>query len=524
MCHYFREGIEGIDIYYPDLLSVGKENLREMMERSGMKMAGAYHIFDLAKEFHPEEAEAFLKDIADLGGRTVLIVPGNFHDPEKREEETQRIDDALTAICDLAKPYGICVTVEDFGVKGQVTSTFDGLLWLTRRVKDLYFTLDFGNFACSDFDVRSGFLRLKHKTVHAHLKDWRSEPAFPGQSVSITSPKGTKLYPAAIGEGIVPVREVLELLAIAGYDGYLSIEIFGIPDMKKGIDDSVHWTLEQFKTLPPALPRDGSGIFLDMHAHIGIVPGKYFMPPEYQLMGMEKYHIPYALISNIACGETMTPAKPGQDVQYEGNKEAIEVARAHPDKLGVMLWCCPNTALTGAGCNEAFKQLYLENKDIVKGLKIHPDISNLKANDPLVEPYLQMAEKYDLPVLFHTCETAYSKLSYLRDMIEKYPKVRFILGHQSMCSDGQDSLQMIQTYPNVYGDTCWVKPEVIKQAEEMGIAHKIMFGTDSPINSAYTYEDPVYYNDLYSNTIGLSEETWEGVAHKNAEEFFGLNR
>ena len=83
---------------------------------------------------------------------------------------------------------------------------------------------------------------------------------------------------------------------------------------------------------------------------------------------------------------------------------------------------------------------------------------------------------------------------------------------------------MIQPYPNVYGDTCWVKPEVIKQAEEMGIAHKIMFGTDSPINSAYTYEDPVYYNDLYSNTIGLSEETWEGVAHKNTEEFFGLNR
>lgn len=522
MTHYHKEGLEGVDLNYPDILKIGKENLQGMLQRSGLKAAGIYHLVKFAETFDKEEIQGCLQTAQEFGVKSVLIVPGEFIDPDRREEEIARIDDAFAQAVAMGAAMGVDVTVEDFGIQGSIVSELDSLLWLIRRVNGLKFTLDFGNFICSDANALNAYSRLKHRLVHAHLKDWRLTPAFDGQSVSIISPKGRKLYPAAIGEGDLPVRELLENLAVFGYDGYLSIEIFGVPDMKKGIDDSIRWTLEQLQTLPPAMTHDGNGTFIDMHAHIGIVPGKYFMPPEDQLAGMEKYHIPYAIISNIACGESFLTSSPGQDLQYDCNKESIDVARAHPGKFGVMLWGCPNTKIGGAGCNAAFEQLYLDNRDIVKGIKIHPDLSNLKANDPLIEPYLQMAEKYDLPVLFHTCNTQYSKLSYLQDMIEKYPKVRFILGHQSMCSDGQESLQMIAKYPNVYGDTCWVKPEVVKQAEEMGIAHKIMFGTDSPINCAYTYEDAVYYNDLYSNAIGLRPETLEAVAHKNAEEFFRL--
>lgn len=247
-------------------------------------------------------------------------------------------------------------------------------------------------------------------------------------------------------------------------------------------------------------------MIIDIHAHIGIVKGKFNMPPEFQLEGMKKYNIDYALISNIACGYG--------DFELEGNIEAVKTAREHQAKLGVMLWCAPSE-MTDI---KAFEKLYTDNKDIIKGLKIHPDISGIRADSEAFYPYLSLAGKYSLPVLFHTQDTDFSKVSYVLNASELFPDVKMILGHMSLTSDNIEALEAVKNYKNIYADTAWVKSDIIERAKNSCAEDKIMFGTDSPIGGPDTYGDRKYYPEYYKKTGATAEK----VMYKNAVKLFGL--
>lgn len=247
-------------------------------------------------------------------------------------------------------------------------------------------------------------------------------------------------------------------------------------------------------------------MIIDIHAHIGIVKGKFNMPPEFQLEGMKKYNIDYALISNIACGYG--------DFELEGNIEAVKTAREHQAKLGVMLWCAPSE-MTDI---KAFEKLYTDNKDIIKGLKIHPDISGIRADSEAFYPYLSLAGKYSLPVLFHTQDTDFSKVSYVLNASELFPDVKMILGHMSLTSDNTEALEAVKNHKNIYADTAWVKSDIIERAKNSCAEDKIMFGTDSPIGGLDTYGDRKYYPEYYKKTGATAEK----VMYKNAVKLFGL--
>ncbi len=259
-------------------------------------------------------------------------------------------------------------------------------------------------------------------------------------------------------------------------------------------------------------------MMIDVHAHIGVVPGSFQMPLENQLYGMEKYGIDYALISDIRCGESQTRPDGKTPFQTVINQEAADIIRQHKDRLGLMLWCRPNAE---AGFTREFEDICLQNRDIVKGLKVHPDISGLPFYDPKIYPYLEMAEQYQLPVLIHTQETANSRVSYVCKVAKRFPNVNFILGHMSLSGDKEESFQALAEFPNIYGDTAWVYYADVFKACQMGLSHKILFGTDSPIGGKDTYGDPGFYLDYYTNPL-LPAETMEQILFRNAKRLFSL--
>lgn len=259
-------------------------------------------------------------------------------------------------------------------------------------------------------------------------------------------------------------------------------------------------------------------MIIDVHAHIGVIPGGFQMPLENQLYGMEKYGIDYALISDIRCGESQTVTDGKTPYQTLINREAAETVRANKDRLGLMLWCRPNAE---EGFTREFAEIYRNNKDIVKGLKVHPDISGLPFNDAKICPYLEMAQEYSLPVLIHTQENAYSKVSFVREMARRFPKVNFILGHMSLSGDKTESFRALAECPNVYGDTAWVCYADVVKACDLGLEDKILFGTDSPIAGRDTYGDPAYYLPLYRNRE-LPSQTMDKILFQNARRLFRL--
>lgn len=251
----------------------------------------------------------------------------------------------------------------------------------------------------------------------------------------------------------------------------------------------------------------GVVMIIDIHTHCGIVDGKFNMPVKMQLDAMKKYGIDYALISDIECG---------YGKELAGNRYLLDTVKKYPEKFGGMLWC------SGDGnCDiRQFEKLYLENREFVKGLKIHPDISGIRFDDRRFTPYIGLAERYSLPILIHTQETDFSKISYVEDIADKFKDVKFILGHMSLCSDGSEALAAVKKHANIYADTAWVKYGVVKQAFENGISEKIMFGTDSPIGGLDTYGDKDFYTAYYDS----DDKFTDGVMYENAVRIFNLKK
>ena len=247
-------------------------------------------------------------------------------------------------------------------------------------------------------------------------------------------------------------------------------------------------------------------MIIDIHTHYGIVPDKFNMPIEMQLEAMGKYHIDYALISSIEA------TIEGRGIS--ANAKMLEIVREHKDKLGCMLWV--NEKLDEAG-KHSFEELYLANQDIVKGIKIHPDTSGKRADDACFDFFYSMGAEYNLPVLLHTKQNQFSSVDIVVNAAKRHPDTIFILGHMEICSDGKAALEAVKKYDNIYGDTAWVHLAVVKEAQKMGIAHKMMFGTDSPISGADCYGDD-YYVYYYKQ-----EETYMVDAmSENARRIFNL--
>ena len=247
-------------------------------------------------------------------------------------------------------------------------------------------------------------------------------------------------------------------------------------------------------------------MIIDIHTHYGVIENGYYMPLDMLLCAMEKRGIDYALISNIECG-----------VYHEGidgNRKMLDMVRENSDRLGCMLWGCENLDEIQ---KRAFENLYLDNRDIVKGIKIHPDLSGRRADDGCFGFFYQMGERYHLPLLLHTKKGPYSSIEYVVNAAKEYPSARFILGHMDLGSDGSQALWAVKQYDNIYGDTAWVPATVAARADKMGISHKIMFGTDSPISGEGCYED-----DCYEAYFMQHDNFMEGIMAGNARRIFGI--
>jgi hypothetical protein len=265
-------------------------------------------------------------------------------------------------------------------------------------------------------------------------------------------------------------------------------------------------------------------MIIDAHVHIGTII-KFNMPETMLLESMDKYHIDYALVSNIEGCEVDNDQVPipieKQFTQREINEKVLRLVRAHPDRLGAMFWIKPATE----GCTPEFEAMVAENRDVLYGLKVHPYHSKMSFGSPEVEKYIQLAEKYDLVVVTHTSPDYESSPQVAYEVALKYPKVNIVMYHIGLATDNQEAMQLISRLPNLYGDSCWVTPDKTLQAIEVCGIDKILFGTDNPINGLDTYDDPVFYNYYFDGMQEkLSPIDYEKFMFRNAIRLFKLHQ
>ena len=208
------------------------------------------------------------------------------------------------------------------------------------------------------------------------------------------------------------------------------------------------------------------------------------------------------------------------------------------------IWCAPHPDLFSAGrVNERIERYMSQYPDRVKGyfswnpnyfedyeknihkvleienyigFKFLPVYHNVELTDERYLPALEMADAHNLILLSHTWGNTGCSPKQVKQILEKYKNLQFILGH-SAPNELDGAIELVKKYDNAYLDLCDIHRHsgiVDKMANCVG-SEKILFGTDLP------WYDPNYCigSILCSK---LSDDQKENIFYKNAERMLSV--
>ncbi|MCQ6560049.1 sugar phosphate isomerase/epimerase family protein [Paenibacillus mendelii] len=151
------------------------------------------------------------------------------------EDALPQIIEGSRRIADYAANFGITTTIENHGFSVQQSDRVQRVLQLVDR-PNFRTTLDVGNFLCVDEDPLVGVKRNLPNASLVHFKDFYIRPyyRYPGGGDWFRSANGNYMRGAIVGQGDLPIPEIVKLIKASGYDGYVTIEFEGMEDCKVG--------------------------------------------------------------------------------------------------------------------------------------------------------------------------------------------------------------------------------------------------------------------------------------------------
>jgi sugar phosphate isomerase/epimerase len=222
---YARAGIRAVE---PDLPKVREYARREspaaarrLLDDLGLKAVSCSNQLFL-EESGPRRAKSLedLKwkvELAEVIGADRLVIPSAAAEPHTMEDYAAVIDN-LREAADIARPHNVTLMVE-FTRSSTLINNLRTALWVVRQADhpNLKVMLDTFHFwsGMSKFED----LELLHEGElhHLHFED------IPGNRPLEVFGQTDRLYP---GEGIVPLRRIVEVLQRKGYRGPASLELF----------------------------------------------------------------------------------------------------------------------------------------------------------------------------------------------------------------------------------------------------------------------------------------------------------
>ncbi len=137
------------------------------------------------------------------------------------------------AVTEYAETLGIRTCSENHGYISQDSDRVERLFNAVAH-DNFGLLVDMGNFICVDENPATAVSRVAPYAIHAHAKDFDVGPTRGCGRVNRTR-GGSFWRGVTIGDGVVPVKQCLDILKNAGYDGYVSIEYEGWDDCIEGI-------------------------------------------------------------------------------------------------------------------------------------------------------------------------------------------------------------------------------------------------------------------------------------------------
>jgi len=233
---------------------------------------------------------------------------------------------------------------------------------------------------------------------------------------------------------------------------------------------------------------------VDAHCHYGYLGG--FFAPESEaghLLGaMDK-----AGISHAVCIDHLTLFE-GAVAGLEPLRELFESSQRRVYYLGTF---DPRRA---TACLVALKQAK-EWPGFV-GLKLHPSMHGVPADDPVYEQAWRFAADHDVTIMSHSWSaSSYNPVQILSTPrrfevhVRKFPQVRFVLGHAGGRGGGRpEAVRMANEYPQVYLDIAGdiFEYRLLETLVQSVPVEKILFGSDIPWVDPHANLSRVFLADL----------------------------
>lgn len=305
-----------------------------------------------------------------------------------------------------------------------------------------------------------------------------------------------------------------------------------------------------------------NGKIIDTHVHLGKWGNSYYGVESLDVFTKAPLKngdtVEKMLVSNSSCID-----KSGILDELAGNRQILSMASQN-SKIAPIAVCQPN--LTG-GDAKNIEKLLTENPRKFVGLKFHPKCMELAADSNLYDQYLSLAEKHNLPCLFHTDKTydvrypdgsvgqrcQYSRPEQVYTLAKRHKNVPIIFAHLGG-NDGDNVKAAVDIIVDsiendtakLYADISWVNAdesykkdivEAIKRLKNTAKGDKtdrLLFGTDAPIgrfgnsgeNGLSPFEAYSKVVEDVKNTIKIAfseneaDEIIEKIFYKNAQDLF----
>lgn len=258
---------------------------------------------------------------------------------------------------------------------------------------------------------------------------------------------------------------------------------------------------------------------IDVHTHTGSFRG-FDIGPDILTQNLQQYGIAMALVSNIDGADI--PATRNLN-ELEANEATADLVRKHPELMRGLLWARPND---GSADNLA-RFLNGPDQGLFVGIKFHPEFNHFQADDPHVDPYMKLCERYGIAAVFHCGrEGSSSSPAAIYALARRHPAVPVVLYHSGFYTDHAAAIDavkesMLKHNARLYLETAQVRPaDVLRMISEVGADH-VLFGTDATYFGAdhyAAYEDMI---DRLKETLTATD--FRKVVSENARIIFNTD-
>ena len=235
------KGLDGIEGDTKILKLYDKHEIKSIFDAHGLTVPCIYHetrcdgIFGEAREALKDELKRQLEVCAFFGSPIIMAVPCCVETPTP-ERVKEKMAEYFRVCAELSQKYGIKTVAENYSTPKYTFATIEDTEWYLNALPEVDFVLDTGNYFFTYSDPLSACERFLPRIAHVHAKDIKEMNENP-YAVLL----GRGYDSVAVGEGDVPIYEIVNKLKSSGYRGAFSIEISSMLDlagkMRRSIDN-----------------------------------------------------------------------------------------------------------------------------------------------------------------------------------------------------------------------------------------------------------------------------------------------